>query len=232
MFYTVYKTTNRVNGNYYLGCHKTNDPCDSYLGSGRQILQAIAKYGRENFEKEVLYIFETEEAFRKERELIAAAQGDRMCYNMHEGGYGGWDYVNKNGLSHTPETIAKIRAANKGRKPSPKTIEGLIESNKKRRKHPERIVLHIGVAESNRRRNWEQSSREKIGAAARLHRRGKPRPESVKEAVAKANTQRTPVRWIHLDGVALKIEISKLNSYLTNGWQFGRKIKDSPVVQR
>jgi len=33
MLYTVYKTQNLVNGKYYFGVHKTNNPYDGYLGS-------------------------------------------------------------------------------------------------------------------------------------------------------------------------------------------------------
>lgn len=44
--YTVYKTTNIINGKYYIGVHKTTNPNDSYLGSGKAIKEAIKKYGK------------------------------------------------------------------------------------------------------------------------------------------------------------------------------------------
>ena len=34
MHYTVYKITNTANGRIYVGVHRTENPHDSYLGSG------------------------------------------------------------------------------------------------------------------------------------------------------------------------------------------------------
>ena len=48
----IYKTTNLINNKIYIGQSKYNDP--SYLGSGIFIKQAIEKYGRKNFSKEIL----------------------------------------------------------------------------------------------------------------------------------------------------------------------------------
>jgi group I intron endonuclease len=51
----IYKTTNLINGKMYIGSSKKN-PKDnwSYYGSGRNIVNAIKKYGKENFTKEIL----------------------------------------------------------------------------------------------------------------------------------------------------------------------------------
>jgi hypothetical protein len=71
MTFTVYKTTNLANGRYYLGVHKTEDPNDSYLGSGKYIRAAVAKHGEHGFRKDVLFIYpDPESAFGKEDELI------------------------------------------------------------------------------------------------------------------------------------------------------------------
>lgn len=70
-YYTVYKTTNLINNKIYIGVHKTKCPQDSYLGSGSRLKLAIKKYGKENFKKEILYIFKTEkEMIDKEIELV------------------------------------------------------------------------------------------------------------------------------------------------------------------
>lgn len=88
--YTVYRTINKINGKYYIGVHKTDTPADNYLGSGRALANAIKTYGRENFHKEILFIFEDRKsAYDKEKELTSNYT-DRSNYNMKLGGVGGF----------------------------------------------------------------------------------------------------------------------------------------------
>lgn len=95
MYYTVYKTTNLINGKIYIGKHVTKNPNDSYLGSGSQIKAAIKKYGINNFKKEVLFVLDSKEQMAaKERELVTEEFCQRSdTYNMHEGGEGGFAHV-------------------------------------------------------------------------------------------------------------------------------------------
>jgi hypothetical protein len=96
MFYTVYKTTNLINGKFYVGVHKTDNPHDEYLGSGKLLRSAIEKHGVSNFKKEVLFIFDNPEAmFAKEAEIVTAEfLAENNTYNLKAGGFGGWDYAN------------------------------------------------------------------------------------------------------------------------------------------
>ncbi len=69
--YTVYKTTNLINGTIYIGVHKTNDINDNYIGSGKLLKMAIKKYGRDSFKKEILHIFDNaNDAYLKENEIV------------------------------------------------------------------------------------------------------------------------------------------------------------------
>ena len=88
MKYIIYKTTNLINNNIYIGQHATEDINDNYLGSGVALLSDIKKYGKDNFKKEILYIFGTrQEADKKERELVNANFIKRTdTYNIIEGG--------------------------------------------------------------------------------------------------------------------------------------------------
>lgn len=96
MIYSIYKITNTCNDKFYIGCHKTEDLNDSYMGSGLLIKKAIEKYGEDSFVKEILFVFSSsQEMFSKERELIEELNPP---YNIHEGGLGGWDYINQNNL--------------------------------------------------------------------------------------------------------------------------------------
>jgi len=110
MYYTIYQTTNLTNGKIYIGYHSTKDLNDSYLGSGKILNQAITKSGRENFKREILYVFPSrEEALNKELELVNEAFVQREdTYNMKIGGEGGWDHTYSN-----PEIAERRRAGNR-----------------------------------------------------------------------------------------------------------------------
>jgi hypothetical protein len=99
--FTVYKITNLVNGKYYIGKHQTKNLNDNYFGSGKLIKSAIKKYGIENFVKEILFVFKTEDEMnKKEAELVTEeliASGS--VYNLCPGGQGGFGYINENGLA-------------------------------------------------------------------------------------------------------------------------------------
>ena len=92
MYYLVYKITNNINGKIYIGKHKTEILNDGYMGSGKLIKIAIAKYGIKNFSKDILFQFDNEEDMnKKEAELVSQNFIDEDSnYNIRTGGSGGW----------------------------------------------------------------------------------------------------------------------------------------------
>ena len=131
MKYTIYKITNKVNGKVYIGKHQTNNPYDSYFGSGKYIKYAIKKYGKENFEKEVLFIFDTiEEMNKKELELVSESFiSNNNNYNAGVGGEGGPHF---NGKKHTKSTKNRLSELAKGRVYSKETRDKISEGNRRR----------------------------------------------------------------------------------------------------
>lgn len=112
----IYLTTNLVNNKKYIGQHK-GKPNDSYLGSGIHIKQAIKKYGKENFKKEVLeYANSQEELNELEIKIIALhnAVEDKNYYNVAIGGYTPVVVGGMKGKKHTEETKQKLRELNMG----------------------------------------------------------------------------------------------------------------------
>ena len=125
MPYILYKTTNLVNGKYYVGVSNGNNP--SYKGSGPALLNAIKQYGSKNFKREVLETFNTkEEAFAREAEMVNEDfVKDRKTYNVKNGGKGGTGHTkSKEHRERIRESIKKKYATdpeyarNGGRKPA------------------------------------------------------------------------------------------------------------------
>ena len=128
-YYTIYKVTNNINGKFYIGKHQTKKLNDHYYGSGKKLLAAIKKYGKENFSKEILFVFETEKEMNDtEKELITEDFVKRPdTYNVGVGGEGGPHFK---GRKHTEETLQLIRERS-GQPMSDYTKELVRENNKR-----------------------------------------------------------------------------------------------------
>ena len=86
----IYCTTNLINGKKYIGKEVT--PTKHYKGSGKILKQAIKKYGKDNFKKEILattndikFLSELEEYYI---DYYGANKSD-LFYNITKGGNGG-----------------------------------------------------------------------------------------------------------------------------------------------
>lgn len=116
-YYTVYQTTNEITNQIYVGTHRTQNPNDSYMGSGTRLLNSISKYGVENFSKTVLHIYESsEEMFSKEGDIVNQEFLDREdTLNIRLGGFGGFDHINTPERVFSDETRMKLSKASKGK---------------------------------------------------------------------------------------------------------------------
>jgi len=90
MKHIVYKTTNLVNGKYYIGKHSCNcSPC-TYLGSGKDFKKALKEYGKENFHMKILSEFDNaDDAYKYESKIVTQnVVNQEDCYNKVCGGKG------------------------------------------------------------------------------------------------------------------------------------------------
>jgi len=86
----IYKVINNINGKWYIGKDAGNRKY--YYGSGKALRNAIKKYGKENFCKEILEVcIDKVQLCKREKYWIkiSNALNDPMSYNLASGGEGG-----------------------------------------------------------------------------------------------------------------------------------------------
>jgi len=220
VFYTVYKTTNLVNGKIYIGKHQTKDLNDGYMGSGKHLWNSIRKYGIDNFRKEILFTFDNEaEMNSKESELVTEEfVKEDTNYNLCPGGKGGWGYINTNGLSpmndgskrHKERCIKAGRASSKKQEYLIKNDPEWVEM--KRIKYSENAKKQI---ENNNGKHWSKGYK---------HTEEWKENHSIimKEKQSGNKNSQFGSMWITNGTESRKIN---KNDTIPEGWCKGRKIK-------
>ena len=210
MPYTVYKVTNLVTQDFYIGVHKTDDPDDAYLGSGKVIREQVAHYGPENFRKDILASFDKRrDAYRLEAERVEPLLGTPGCLNIHPGGHGGFGHINAKGLC---DRQALTRAASAGRKVKLKT---------------DPVFLAKAQAVAARLHAYRTPECHQRIADAQRGRPGKPQSPESRRKLAEAQTGERNSQfgtcWVMRDGVSQRIPKQDLPAWEADGWIRGRK---------
>jgi len=206
MKYTLYKTTNNINGNIYIGVHKTKDINDAYMGSGKILKLAIAKYGVDNFTKEVLEVFNNSVDMYS-MELIVVNEDfikRKDTYNIQVGGEGGWN--NNDG---SDEHIERCRKT--GKLSYPKSLLLWSKSDDTEIKRKRSII----AGNTFRGRKHTNESKNQMSGSQKKHdRTGNKNPMYGK-------------CWIYNNALKISKRIDKeeLLSGLEDGWMKGRKMK-------
>ena len=125
----IYKTTNTLNGKFYIGQDSNDDP--SYLGSGILLKKAMLKYGKEHFLKETIERCDTKTQLNeREAYWIEKTNAIELGYNLAAGGRGGKTY--------TEEIRQRISEQFRGKKISDETLAKRRETREKRlRENPD-----------------------------------------------------------------------------------------------
>lgn len=175
MHFIIYETTNKINNKKYRGAHVTLNLHDGYLGSGRLLKKAIAKYGFENFERKILCECDSVESMFEQEAIFVNPDWveDPSTYNLKIGGEGGWDYINKEGLRwdeekkklHSIEMKKKRESGEWGPKQPTYGFKGKEHSLESRKKISENSASALSNEEIQKRINdWNslQNVRGKI----------------------------------------------------------------------
>jgi len=212
MYYTIYKVTNKINGKVYIGSHKTKDLNDNYMGSGKYLKYAQEKHGIDNFTREILHIFDTPELmYAKEAEIVNEEFiAESNTYNLKIGGFGGWDYINKNKLNSYPNRLEKDLD-------KLKLAQSVLEELNKDPvwKQTRSKKVSQGLKEYYKTTNGHFTG--KTHTDATKEKLSGPRPQSTGQNNSQAGTM-----WITNGKESKKIHKSTI---IPEGWYKGRKIK-------
>jgi hypothetical protein len=223
-FHYIYKTICTVTGRHYYGMHSTNNINDGYLGSGTILSRSVKKYGRESHIIEILEFVESREILRlREQELITeAALTDPMCMNLKLGGHGGFDHIklSKDELAVRSKTGGKKQW--ELTKNDPQKLEQF--------KADKRAIVE----------EWRSNGLSIIFESGSEFQKNACALAQTKEAKAKRkksfakidhqkgeNNSQFGTCWIYslVERQSIKIKAIELPSYLSIGWQAGRKLK-------
>jgi Tfp pilus assembly major pilin PilA len=199
MYYFIYKTTNILDGSYYIGCHQTSNLNDGYLGSGKHLTRAIKKYGKSNFRLEILnYASSKEEMFKLEKELVTEeVVRDTKSYNLKVGGSGG---------------NLGIVGAFKGKRYSEKTKEKQrIAALKQITSEEKRIKLSTN--------NWARKNPNAHKAHISSLFEGKPKSENQKRKLSETNKGN---KLVNNGKIAKWVKKDQLLLFLKDGWTLGQ----------
>jgi hypothetical protein len=211
-YHYIYKTTNLINGKYYIGMHSTDNVNDGYVGSGKRLWYSIKKYGKENFKCEILEMLPNRNSLKeKEKEIINEdLLNDVMCMNIQPGGGGG--FSNKN---HRDKFFNAALLDNLDKKRSKK---GALVTHFKRKNDNEfDKKWRKSISDANKgNQNWlgkkhTEDTKRKIGETNSIKQKGE-------------NNSQFGSQWITNGKENKKI---KKNDIILDGWKLGRVFKNN-----
>lgn len=206
-YHFLYKSTNLINGKFYVGIHSTYNLEDGYLGSGKRLKRAVKKYGKENFKCEILEFFESrKEVLLREKEVVNEQfLNDPLCMNLQPGGGGGFSTVEHGlkcstagGESYSEKLYSDKNFFKTVSKRSKEVISKLHANGK---------IPYVGglnriVTEETKRKIGKKNSKKQKG---------------------KKNSQ-FGTCWVYNKKENKKINKKDLSYWINLGWQQGRKM--------
>lgn len=215
-YHFVYKTKNKLNEKYYYGMHSTNNLDDGYLGSGKRLRYAIRKYGRDNFETQIIEWFIDRESLIKGEKRIITEEiiKDKDSYNVREGGGGG--------IFNEEHRKKFIKGAKKGREITDKILKERFGGGEDWKSKFNTYIL---------KNLWRDNEEYRKKHLKNIDWNGRKHSEETKTKMSeqRKNTgygdknSQFGTKWI-TDGNENR-KINK-NDSLPNGWEYGRKIKN------
>lgn len=183
------------------------------MGSGKILKRSIKKYGVENFEKEILFIFDNPEDMW-EMELMLVEENDPQSYNLRKGGSGGFtDKAVKNGRLAADKVLEEQYGENWRTVLAEKASAGRNPESYKKAGAKARQTLLKRYGPKGFRHPHTEESKKLIGQANSIKQKGE------------SNSQYGTM-WITNGTENKKI---KKGDPIPENWKPGRKVKNNGV---
>ena len=205
-YHYLYKTTNLINGKFYIGMHSTDDLNDGYLGSGTYLWYSIKKHGKENFKIKIIEFFKTrKELSEREKELVNEdLLNESLCMNLKPGG-------------QNPPLFGKYNGFY-GKKRTKEHKEKMLDGLLKKLKDPIFNKLRNDkISKINKGRdNGKWKNRKHKETSKQLMK------EKAKLRIGNKNSQ-FETCWIYKNNKNKKIKKDQIENWVLDGWIKGRK---------
>jgi hypothetical protein len=255
MHHLIYKTRNLINGEFYIGIHSTEDPQDQYLGSGFRLKNSIQKYGKANFEREILGDYPSREAaLQRESELVdRTLLEDPKCLNLILGGGSFRQYPTKTADSiwiKKDDTQLRINLAelgdylllgwSKGRSPAQnvaygrkKQISTEVEEAIRQKyssgvKHSE-LVAEYGISNAKVSTILQALPEEQRKQQATRNRKSREFSPETRQRLSVASAKQPKRVWMNDGTVTRRVLLIESEAWASKGWKPGRLGIPNPI---
>lgn len=176
----IYKITNDTNGKIYIG--KSIGKYKHYFAGGKGLWKAIKKYGKENFQKEIIVQGNFNNLLLNELEKhyirLFNSNNSKFGYNQTSGGDGAPDLPievvkrranNFKGYKHTDEAKRKMSLVHKGKKLSKEQCELISKRNRGKKVSKDVIdkIIQTKKEKDTYRKIWTIERRESVAERMR-----------------------------------------------------------------
>ncbi len=184
----IYRTTNLVNGKIYIGQHQRDELDRRYYGSGVMLQKALKKYGKANFQVDVIVWEDTVEKLNEaEIKFIAAFNSTipSIGYNLSTGGESG----NK-GSKQSEETKRLIGLGPRWNKGIPMSDEHKKRQSERQKGKPFSDRAIQRAREANTGKHLSEEHKKKVSASSmgkKGTRNGAVLTEETKKKISESN---------------------------------------------
>lgn len=211
----VYISHNKITDMYYIGCKKSDKFLPNYFGSGRYLVEAVKKYGKENFEVKLI------EWVRDFNDIRDLHQVEAYWVNYYNASISD-KFYNISATGNSGNTLIGLKPQDYNKYVEKQRLIGKVKASGGFGMFGRNISLK---GENNPMYGKKQSDRQKelnrqkhLGKKASDETKLKMRLSHDPKNIPPSHKGR---KHINKDGIVKSIKIDELDGYIKEGWKLG-----------